>query len=158
MASGASRSIETIYEAASVVCDSPPGIAVLYSEFESSQDTIWLVPLSNRLEPEPPNIAVIPHVPLCGMRVALSPRSQQVGLRGPPTRCPGPGASRRCSGRRLGTSRGRRRTALPGADVRIAPIWSPDSRTLVFQRFSQVSNSPTPFRVNIGDERACVPG
>ncbi len=48
-----------MYEDASIVCGSPPGTAVLYSEFESSQDTIWLVPLPNRLEPEPPEIAVI---------------------------------------------------------------------------------------------------
>ena len=56
----------------------PPPLetAVLRSEFESSQHTIWLVSLSDLQVPR--TIAVIPHAPFRGISAALFTEGQQV--------------------------------------------------------------------------------
>ena len=49
---------------------------MLYSEFESNQDTIRLAPISNLGEPR--SITAVPHAPLWGISASLSPDGQQV--------------------------------------------------------------------------------
>ncbi|KKK68244.1 hypothetical protein LCGC14_2946010, partial [marine sediment metagenome] len=129
---------------------------MLYTEFESSQDTIRLVPLSNVLEPR--SIAVIPHAPFWGISASLSPDGQQVAYVVLPPIVPHPerAADDQAEVWVQPVSGGEPRRLAKNAGVRVAPVWSPDSGTLVFQSFSRDSNSLTLFRVNIGDGAVSV--
>ena len=126
--------------------------ALLYSGFESSQDTIWLAPLSNLREPQ--TIVVIPHASEWGISASLSPDGQQVAyVVLPPTVLdPGRAADDQAEVWVLPLAGGEPELLASGADVRSAPIWSPDGGSLVFQRFDRQRNVPALFRVNLQDK------
>ena len=125
--------------------------AVLYSEFESSQDTLRLAPISNLQEPR--TITAIPHTPLWGISASLSPDGQQVAYVVLPPTVPDPerAANDQAEVWVQPLAGGEPRRLAQNADVRVAPVWSPDGSALVYQRFSQEGDSLTLFRVNVGD-------
>ena len=129
---------------------------MLYSEFESSQDTIRLAPISNLQEPR--TITAIPHTPLWGISASLSPDGQQVAYVVLPPTVPDPerAANDQAEVWVQPLAGGEPRRLAQNADVRVAPVWSPDGGALVFQNLSQESNSLTLFRVNVSDGSVSV--
>jgi len=125
--------------------------AVLYSEFESSQDTLRLAPISNLLESR--SITAIPHAPLWGISASLSPDGQQVAYVVLPPTVPDPerAANDQAEVWLQPLAGGEPRRLAENADVRVVPVWSSDGGALVFQSLSQESNSLTLFRVNVSD-------
>ena len=130
--------------------------AVLYSEFESSPDTLRLAPISNLGKPR--SIAAIPHTPLWGITASLSPDGQQVAYLVLPPTVPDPerAANDQAEVWVQPLAGGEPRRLAQNADVRVAPVWSPDGGALVFQSISQESNSLTLFRVNVSDGSVSV--
>ncbi|GAG14449.1 unnamed protein product, partial [marine sediment metagenome] len=121
------------------------------SQFGETEDTIWLAPASHLQEPEA--VATVAHTPFWGVSASLSPDGQQIAYVVLPPTVPNPeqGADDQAEVWVQPLAGGEPRLLAQNADVRVAPIWSPDGGILVFQSFDRQRNVPTLFRVNIGD-------
>ena len=126
--------------------------ALLYSQFGETEDTLWLAPLS-RLD-EPRAIAAVAHARFWGISASLSPDGHWVAYAVLPPTVPNPeqGADAEAEVWVLSVTSGEPQLLARGADVRLPPIWSPDSAALVFQRFDRQRNAPSLFRVNLPDK------
>lgn len=132
----------------------PPSVqgpAVLYSRFREGEDTIWLAPLS-RLE-EPQAVVSVSHAPFWGISASLSPDGRWLAYTVlPPTVAnPEQTASSAAQVWLAPLAEGEPRLLARGADVRLAPIWSPDGRSLIFQRLEGQARGPTLFRIDLAD-------
>jgi len=127
-------------------------LALLYSQFGESEDVLLLAPVSDLQEAR--TVATVPHSPFWGISASLSPDGQWVAYAVLPSTLPNPeevaGAAAEVWAVPL--AGGEPQLLAAGADVRLAPIWSPDSRALVFQTFDPRRNGPTLFRVTLGDK------
>ena len=127
-------------------------LALLYSQFGETEDTLWLAPASRLQEPQA--IATIAHAPFWGISASLSPDGRWVAYTALPPDLPNPeeGSSAEAEVWLLPSAGGERQLLAQGADVRLAPIWSPDSGALMFQSIDRQRNSYTLFSVNLADK------
>ena len=127
-------------------------LALLYSQFGETEDTLWLAPASQLQEPQA--IATIAHAPFWGISASLSPDGRWVAYTVLPPNLPNPeeGSSAEADVWLLPSAGGEPQLLAQGADVRLAPIWSPDSGALVFQSIDRQRNSYTLFSVNLADK------
>lgn len=125
--------------------------ALLYSQFGETEDIIWLAPTSQLQAPQA--LATIAHATFWGISASLSPDDRWVAYTVLPASVSNPeeGTGSEAEVWVLPLSGGEPELLSQGADVRLAPIWSPDGRSLVFQRFDRQRNVPTLFRVNLKD-------
>ncbi len=126
--------------------------ALLYSQFGETEDTLWLAPASQLQQPQA--VATIVHAPFWGISASLSPDGRWLAYTVLPPTVPNPeeGAGAEAEVWVLPRAGGEPQLLARGADVRLAPIWSPDGGSLVFQRFDRQRNVPTLFRVNLQDK------
>ncbi|MCH7999943.1 MAG: PD40 domain-containing protein, partial [Chloroflexi bacterium] len=127
-------------------------LALLYTQFGETEDTLWLA-LASQLQ-EPQAVATIAHAPFWGISASLSPDGRWVAYTVLPPNLPNPeeGSSAEAEVWLLPSAGGEPRLLAQGADVRLAPIWSPDSGDLMFQSIDQQRNSYTLFSVNVADK------
>ena len=127
-------------------------LALLYSQFGETEDTLWLAPASQLQEPQA--IATIAHAPFWGISASLSPDGRWVAYTALPPNFPNPeeGSSAEAEVWLLPSSGGEPQLLAQGADVRLAPIWSPDSGALMVQSIDRQRNSYTLFSVNLADK------
>lgn len=127
-------------------------LALLYSQFGETEDTLWLAPASQLQEPQA--IATIAHAPFWGISASLSPDGRWVAYTALPPNLPNPeeGSSAEAEVWLLPRAGGEPQLLAQGADVRLAPIWAPDSGALMFQSIDRQRNSYTLFSVNLEDK------
>ena len=127
-------------------------LALLYSQFGETEDTLWLAPASQFQEPQA--IATIAHAPFWGISASLSPDGRWVAYTALPPNLPNPeeGSSGEAEVWLLPRAGGEPQLLAQGADVRLAPIWSPDSGALVFQSIDLQRNRYSLFSVNLADK------
>ncbi|MEE8346432.1 MAG: hypothetical protein V3S20_03690 [Dehalococcoidia bacterium] len=126
-------------------------LALLYSQFGETEDTLWLAPASQLQEPQ--IIATIAHAPFWGISASLSPDGRWVAYTALPQNLPNPdeGSSAEAEVWLLSSAGGEPQLLAQGADVRLAPIWSPDSGAFMVQSIDRQRNSYTLFSVNLAD-------
>jgi len=129
---------------------------LVYTEFGRDQDTIWLAAVS-RLE-ERQAVATVAHAAFWGINASLAPDGASVAYTALSPTVPNPeeAADNQAELWVQPLAGGEGRLLANNADVRVAPMWAPDSGSLVYQSVARESNSPTLFRVNMEDGSASV--
>ncbi len=128
------------------------GGEVAYVRFGAAADTIWVAPPSDlqrgRL------LARVPHASGWGISASLSPDGRRVAYVAlPPTVSqPAKDVSRAGEVWLLSLADGERRLLAQGADVRLAPVWSPDARRLAFR--SVEGDAATIWTVEVAEGEA----
>ena len=127
-------------------------LALLYSQFGETEDTLWLAPASQLQEPQ--IIATIAHAPFWGISASLSPNGRWLAYTVLPPNLSDPdeGSSAEAEVWLLPSAGGEPQLLVQGADVRLAPIWSPDSGAFMVQSIDQQRNSYTMISVNVADK------
>lgn len=127
------------------------GPVLLYRQFGENEDTIWLVEPS-RLD-QPRIVATVPHVPFYGISASLSPDGRWLAYTVLPPSVPNPeqASSSESEVWLMPALGGEARRVASGADVRLAPLWSPDGAFLVFQRLEGPAGGPALFLATLED-------
>ena len=134
--------------------DSPSGqaAALIYSQWGQNEDTIWL--LAGVGAPAPEAVATIAHADSWGISASLSPAGDQIAYTAlsPDIFDPSVAADAGAQVWVLSLSGGEPLLLAEDADVRVAPVWSPDASAVVYQGFDRQRNSTDLIRVNLEDK------
>jgi dipeptidyl aminopeptidase/acylaminoacyl peptidase len=132
------------------------GPALLYREFGSGADTLWLAPAASPADRKA--VAQIDHALDWGISASLSPDGKLVAylvLTGG-----GQDPDREAQAWVLDVRSGEKRHLADGFDLRSRPVWSPKSDAIIVRRNGPQVDTGRPIslvRVDIGDGRETVP-
>lgn len=126
--------------------------ALVYSQWGQHEDTIWL--LASVGAPEPSAVATIAHSDSWGISASLSPAGDWIAytVLSPDIFDPSVAADAGAQVWALSLAGGEPLLLGEDADVRVAPVWSPDSSAVVYQSFDRQRNSTDVIRVTLEDK------
>ena len=125
---------------------------LVYSQWGQNEDTIWR--LASVGAPEPEAVATIAHADSWGISASLSPAGDWIAYTAlsPDIFDPSVAADAGAQVWALPLSGGEPLLLAEDADVRVAPVWSPDASAVVYQRFDRQRNATDLIRVTLEDK------
>lgn len=132
----------------------PSGPRLLYSRFGTTEDVIVVSPGAAPEQGE--TLATVSHVGFWGINASVSPDGKWVAYTrlSPDVRSPEITADSEAEVWLLPLPAGQPVLVGRGADVRVAPVWSPDSSRLVYQGFDRERNTFVLSLVSVREKTA----
>ena len=118
---------------------------IVFSEFGPTEDTLWSAPADDPSERTV--IAAVRHAPEYGILASVSPDGSLIAYTVLPPELPKPSADAPAEVWVIGSNGSEPRLLASDADLLIAPVWSPDSASVVFRRSESGDNVAGTFRL-----------
>lgn len=118
---------------------------IVFSEFGPTEDTLWSAPADDPSKRTV--IAAVPHAPEYGILASVSPDGSLIAYTVLPPEVPKPSADAPAEVWVIGSNGSEPRLLASDADLLIAPVWSPDSASVVFRRSESRDNVAGTFRL-----------